>query len=123
MNDLSKWRRTRSNSLRPWPDWMNVLPHQPSADRRLDPSVGPRANLRVYGTDAAAVRVIAHAEPGSAEGVHPELPYREAGIVWAVCEEMARTVEDVLSRRTRALLLGAQASIECAPRCRAWLAL
>jgi glycerol-3-phosphate dehydrogenase len=29
---------------------------------------------------------------------------------------MARTVEDVLSRRTRALLLGARASIEAAPR-------
>jgi len=40
----------------------------------------------------------------------------EAEVVWAVREEMARTVEDVLSRRTRALLLGARASIECAPR-------
>jgi len=29
---------------------------------------------------------------------------------------MARTLEDVLSRRTRALLLGARASIEAAPR-------
>ena len=29
---------------------------------------------------------------------------------------MARAVENVLSRRTRALLLGARASIECAPR-------
>jgi glycerol-3-phosphate dehydrogenase len=37
-------------------------------------------------------------------------------VIWAVREEMARTVEDVLSRRTRALLLGAQASIECAPQ-------
>jgi glycerol-3-phosphate dehydrogenase len=35
--------------------------------------------------------------------------------VWAVREEMARNVEDVLSRRTRALLLGARASIEVAP--------
>ena len=31
-------------------------------------------------------------------------------------EEMARTVEDVLARRTRALLLGARVSIEAAPR-------
>ena len=36
-------------------------------------------------------------------------------VVWAVREEMARTVEDVLARRTRALLLGARASIEAAP--------
>jgi len=73
-------------------------------------------NLRVYGADAAAVRAIANEEPGRTERLHPELPYIEAEIVWAVREEMARTVEDALSRRTRALLLGARASIECAPR-------
>lgn len=73
-------------------------------------------NLRVYGADAASVRAIASEDPGWAERLHPELPYTEAEVVWAVREEMARTVEDVLSRRTRALLLGAQASIECAPR-------
>ena len=73
-------------------------------------------NLRVYGADAAAVRAIANKGPDRAGRLHPELPYIEAEIVWAVREEMARTVEDVLSRRTRALLLGARASIECAPR-------
>ncbi|MBV8523574.1 MAG: hypothetical protein JOY71_15850 [Acetobacteraceae bacterium] len=73
-------------------------------------------NLWVYGADAAAVRAIANHEPARAKKLHPKLPYIEAEIVWAVREEMARTVEDVLSRRTRALLLGARASIECAPR-------
>ena len=73
-------------------------------------------NLRVYGADAAAVRAIANEEPDRAGRLHPELPYIEAEIIWAVREEMARTVEDVLSRRTRALLLGARASIDCAPR-------
>ncbi|MBV8091493.1 MAG: FAD-dependent oxidoreductase, partial [Alphaproteobacteria bacterium] len=72
-------------------------------------------NLRVYGADAVAVRAIANDEPARAKKLHPELPYVEAEVVWAVREEMARTVEDVLSRRTRALLLGARASIECAP--------
>ena len=33
----------------------------------------------------------------------------------AVCEEMARTVEDVLARRTRALFLDARASLQSAP--------
>ena len=51
-----------------------------------------------------------------AEKLHSELPYICAEVVWAVQQEMARTVEDVLSRRTRALLLGARASIEAAPR-------
>ena len=51
-----------------------------------------------------------------AEKFHPDLPYIGAEVVWAVREEMARTVEDVLAPRTRALLLGARASIEAAPR-------
>jgi glycerol-3-phosphate dehydrogenase len=44
------------------------------------------------------------------------LPIRGAQVVWAVRHEMARTVEDVLARRTRCLLLNAQASIDVAPR-------
>jgi glycerol-3-phosphate dehydrogenase len=48
--------------------------------------------------------------------IHPELPYIGGEVGWAVREEMARTVKDVLARRTRALLLGARASIEAAPR-------
>ncbi|HEY0791237.1 MAG TPA: glycerol-3-phosphate dehydrogenase/oxidase [Chthoniobacterales bacterium] len=76
----------------------------------------PEPNLRVYGADAPALRELARTDPTLAEPLHPELPYNAAEVVWAVREEMARTVEDVLSRRTRALLLGARASIEAAPR-------
>jgi glycerol-3-phosphate dehydrogenase len=72
--------------------------------------------LRVYGADAAAIQEIAREEPALAEKLHPELPYIGAEVVWAVRAEMARSVEDVLARRTRALLLGARASIEAAPR-------
>ena len=72
-------------------------------------------NLSVYGADAQAVQDLAAAEPALAEKLHSELPYIKAEVVWAVREEMARTVEDVLSRRTRGLLLGARASIEAAP--------
>jgi glycerol-3-phosphate dehydrogenase len=70
----------------------------------------------VYGADAAAIKELADAEPALAEKLHPELPYIGAEVVWAVRQEMARTVEDVLARRTRALLLGARASIESAPK-------
>jgi glycerol-3-phosphate dehydrogenase len=73
-------------------------------------------NLRVYGADAPAIQELARKEPALAEKLHSELPYIGAEVVWAVHQEMARTVEDVLSRRTRALLLGARASIEAAPR-------
>ena len=72
-------------------------------------------NLRVYGVDAPAIEELVETEPGLAQKVHPDLPYIGAEVVWAVRQEMARTVEDVLSRRTRALLLGARASIEAAP--------
>ena len=64
----------------------------------------------VYGADAGAV-----AASGGPELIHPRLPYTRAEVIWAVRREMARTVEDVLARRTRSLLLDAAASIEAAP--------
>jgi glycerol-3-phosphate dehydrogenase len=73
-------------------------------------------NLQVYGADAQAIKELAETEPSLGEEIHPELPYIGAEVIWAVREEMARTVEDVLARRTRALLLGARASIEAAPK-------
>jgi glycerol-3-phosphate dehydrogenase len=48
--------------------------------------------------------------------LHPALPYTEAHVIRAAREEMARTVEDLLARRTRALFLNAAASLEMAPR-------
>ncbi len=47
--------------------------------------------------------------------IHPRLPYIGAELVWAVRNEMARTIEDLLSRRTRSLLLDAKASLTVAP--------
>jgi glycerol-3-phosphate dehydrogenase len=47
--------------------------------------------------------------------LHPRLPFRMREVVWAARYEMARTVEDVLARRTRALFLDARAAIEAAP--------
>jgi len=44
------------------------------------------------------------------------LPYRAGQVRWAVRQEMAGTVEDVLSRRLRALLLDARAAQEMAPQ-------
>jgi glycerol-3-phosphate dehydrogenase len=76
----------------------------------------PEPHLRVYGGDAASVRALGNERPAFADRLHPDLPYTAAQVIWAVREEMARSVEDVMARRTRALLLGAQASIACAPR-------
>jgi glycerol-3-phosphate dehydrogenase len=71
--------------------------------------------LSLYGADAAMVRDLARAQPELATRLHPDLPYISAEIVHAVRQEMARTVEDALSRRTRALLLNARAALEVAP--------
>ena len=54
------------------------------------------------------------AEPALCAQLHPALPYIAAEVVWAVREEMARTVEDVLARHTRALFLNANAAIDMA---------
>ena len=69
--------------------------------------------LAVYGADAEAIRALA-TDPVLAEPLHPALPYLGAEVVWAAREEMARTVEDVLARRTRALFLNAGAAMEMA---------
>jgi len=73
--------------------------------------------LAAYGSDAAEVQQL-----NLGEVLHPVLPYTVAEVIWAVREEMARTVEDVLARRTRALFLNARAAIEMSPRVAALMA-
>jgi glycerol-3-phosphate dehydrogenase len=69
--------------------------------------------LRVYGSDAIALREWMAQEPDA--WISSKLGIHTAQVLWAVQHEMARTVEDVLSRRTRALLLDAAESIAVAP--------
>jgi glycerol-3-phosphate dehydrogenase len=92
-----------------------VTPHRPihGAPGDTKERCGP---LAVYGSDAAAVRALQHDDPTLAAPLHPALPYTGAEVVWAVRTEMARTVEDVLARRLRALFLNAPAAIDMAPR-------
>jgi len=75
-----------------------------------------------YGSDAPAIRKLAEEKPALARPLDTQLPYIEAEVVWAAREEMARTVEDVLARRTRALFLNSQAAVRMAPRVAALLA-
>jgi glycerol-3-phosphate dehydrogenase len=73
-------------------------------------------DLWVYGSDAAGVKAIGSADPQLLEPMHAELTYCAAEVIWAVRHEMARTVEDVLARRTRALFLNAKAAMELTPQ-------
>jgi glycerol-3-phosphate dehydrogenase len=72
-------------------------------------------SLSVYGADAAAILALAKEKPELAKPLHTDLPYIGAEIVWAARHEMSRTVDDALSRRTRALLLNARAAVAVAP--------
>jgi len=81
-------------------------------ERGLD----PRERWSTYGTDAKKMQKMIRAKKNLGALLHPSLPYLAVDVIWAVKEEMARTVEDVLARRTRALLLDARASIEIAPK-------
>ncbi len=78
--------------------------------------------LSVYGSDAVEIQKLIEADKKLGEKLHPDLPYTSAEVVWAVKNEMARTVEDVLARRTRALFLNAGAAIQMAPKVAAILA-
>ncbi len=73
-------------------------------------------SLRVYGADAARILALTVNRPQLNQPLHPALPYIAAEVVWAVRNEMARTLDDILSRRTRALFLNARAAIEMAPQ-------
>lgn len=80
-----------------------------------DQTAGVAESERVYGTDLPMIRQLSTKDPNLDELLHPRLPYRLREVVWAARYEMARTVEDVLARRTRALFLDARAAIEAAP--------
>jgi len=68
-----------------------------------------------YGSDAPKLQELVRERPELDEQLDDRLPLRAVQVVWAARHEMARTVEDVLSRRTRSLLLDAQAAIDVAP--------
>ena len=71
--------------------------------------------LHYYGSDAQPIHELMDADRDLAARLHEALPIYAAQVVWAARHEMARTVDDVLARRTRALLLNAAAAIAMAP--------
>ncbi len=83
------------------------LPAEPCPTRTLKLHGCPAdAGSDVYGTDAPLLAAL----PGHDRPLHPALPYSEAMVRFAIRQEAARTIEDVLARRTRALFLDAAAA-------------
>lgn len=70
--------------------------------------------LSSYGSDVNSIELI-QKELHNYALLHPKLPYLQAEIIYHVRYEKARTVEDVLLRRTRAMFLDARAALESAP--------
>ena len=73
-------------------------------------------DLAIYGSDAPAIRDLLYNQPEYEKPLHPNFKTISGEVIWAVRKEMARTVEDFLARRIRALLLDARASMETAPQ-------
>lgn len=121
-----KWTTYRKMAQDTVDDAIDVggLPERPCVTEHLrlhgcisrdDPRVPHAGHMQMYGADAEVVQAFFDDDPARREPLHPRLPYVAGQITWAVRHEMARTVEDVLARRTRSLLLDARASIEAAP--------
>ena len=78
-------------------------------------NVDKKDPLYYYGSDRVSLQKLIDERPELGDKLHERLPYLKAEVVWGVRNELAVTVEDVLARRTRAILLDAPASIEMAP--------
>jgi glycerol-3-phosphate dehydrogenase len=97
------------------------LPDKPCRTQNLNihgyhPDAKTFGSLSFYGSDAPMIRKLIADDPTLGRSLDSQLPYVEAEVVWAARTEMARTVEDILARRTRALFLNAKAAIRMAPK-------
>ena len=73
-------------------------------------------NFEIYGSDAIVIQELLEENMFYKEKLHPSFPTVNGEIIWSVRNEMARTVDDFLSRRTRILLKNAKISLELAPK-------
>lgn len=95
------------------------LDFQPSATHSLrlhgwEPPSSPAA-IDGYGSDRGLLEELTGKHPAWKERLHPRLPYTAGEVIWGVRYEWARSLEDLLARRTRALFLDAAACREIAP--------
>ncbi len=70
----------------------------------------------VYGSDEPALHALEQENEIFREKLSPKYDYTVGEVVWAVRQEMARTVDDVLARRVRLLYIDAREALAVAPR-------
>lgn len=93
-----------------------VTEHLPIHGNRKNSAKDFENHLFIYGTDSTAILQLQEKKPELKEKLHPDYNYTLAEVVWAIREEMATTVEDVLARRVRLLFLDARAAIASAEK-------
>jgi glycerol-3-phosphate dehydrogenase len=79
-------------------------------------------HLYVYGSDRPKLLALLEEDAEWAKKLHRSMDFAAVEVIWAVRHEMARTVEDVLARRVRALFLDARVAIKMAPKVAALMA-
>ncbi|WP_426329310.1 glycerol-3-phosphate dehydrogenase/oxidase [Pedobacter sp. R-06] len=80
------------------------------------------SHLAIYGSDRSKIEALIAQDPSLGNKLIPTFPYTEAEVLWSARNEMAETVEDILSRRLRILFINAQAAKDMAPRVASLLA-
>ena len=80
-------------------------PRATQADRHLDGR---------FGSDSSAIKALIESDATLANELVPGLPYLRAEAVFAVTHEMAESIDDILTRRTRARLLDRRACVAAA---------
>lgn len=79
------------------------------------PNVERFGRMAYYGSDALLIERLAADDATMSDAIHARLPLTRGEVAWACRAEMARTVDDVLARRSRSLLFDARAAKEAAP--------
>jgi glycerol-3-phosphate dehydrogenase len=79
-------------------------------------------HLDIYGSDRSKIEALIAQDPSLSNKLNQAFPYTEAEVLWSARNEMAETVEDILSRRLRVLFINAQAAKDMAPRVASLLA-
>ncbi len=101
---IAKRGRTRKLRLRGASGFADLIEQAARISPHLDAATVDHLANR-YGGEARTVIAMAERDPRLAEPLVPGLTYLKAEAVYAARYEMARSVDDILSRRTRARLL------------------
>jgi len=75
-------------------------------------TIDPGNRMHIYGEGSSEIDEMINQNPALGIPLDSRLPYTKAEIIWICRNEMPLKVEDVLARRTRALLLNARVSAE-----------